>query len=418
MRWLFRILLLWLIGMPLAAVGLVAVALDDEPVLSRKVEIAAEQTERAKRLLKAHDPRRMPPGVQRSFSLPAEDLDLGLNVLLSQYGGAAKATLSAGSATLWLSVPVPSNPFGRYANVEAVLRQTSGLPAFDSLRIGRLVVPQAVADWLLRRALAYLDGTESSQPATDVLRGIRIEQDVVQVEYQWREDLPQRLRGLLVSGEDTARFEAYQERLAAVTRDPLLPKQVSLAQLLRPLMAHAAVRSADGDPRAENRAALLTLAFYVNGRGLSALVPEARAWPRPAARKVTLSGRADFAQHFSVSAALAAAAGTPLSNAVGLYKEIDDSRGGSGFSFADLAADRAGTVLGERAVASSRSARALQERVTIGLVEADFMPAARDLPEGLSAAEFERRYGAIDSPRYREVTQRIEQRVAALALYR
>jgi hypothetical protein len=133
---------------------------------------------------------------------------------------------------------------------------------------------------------------------------------------------------------------------------------------------------------------------------------------------VTLAERGDFAQHFSVSAALAAVAGTPLSNAVGLYKEIDDSRGGSGFSFADLAADRAGTHFGERAVASARSALQMQERVTIGLVEADFMPPARDLPEGLSEAEFKRRYGSVDSPRYREVAERIEQRLGALALYR
>jgi hypothetical protein len=52
------------------------------------------------------------------------------------------------------------------------------------------------------------------------------------------------------------------------------------------------------------------------------------------------------------------------------------------------------------------------------LVEADFMPPARDLPEGLSEAEFKRRYGSVDSPRYREVAERIEQRLGALALYR
>lgn len=419
MRWIFRILVLLVVGTPLAIVGLFAAALEDQPALSRKVEITPDQTERAKRLLAAHDPRRMPAGVVRTFSVSAEDLDLGLNFLVSQRGGASKTALSAGAAMFWLTMPVPQNPFGSYVNVEAVVHQTAGLPEFDRLRIGRVVVPGVLANWLLQRTLIRLAETaDVGVPATDVLKSVRMEPGFVQVEYQWRDDLPERLRSALLPADDQARIQAYQERLVSITSDPTLPKQVSIARLVRPLLEHAASRSAGGDPAAENRAALLVLAFYVNGRGLAALVPEARHWPRPAARKVTLAERGDLAQHFSVSAALAAAAGTPLSNAVGLYKEIDDSRGGSGFSFVDLAADRAGTVFGEHAVGSARSARQMQERVTIGLVEADFMPPARDLPEGLSEAEFKRRFGGVDSPRYREMAQRIEQRLGALALYR
>ena len=48
-----------------------------------------------------------------------------------------------------------------------------------------------------------------------------------------------------------------------------------------------------------------------------------------------------------------------LSDVIGLYKEIEDSRGGSGFSFNDIAADRAGTRFGEKAVASEDSARGI-----------------------------------------------------------
>lgn len=419
MRWIFWILVLLVVGTPLAIVGLFAAALEDQPALVRKVEITPEQTERAKRLLKSHDPRAMPAGVVRTFSVSADDLDLGLNFLVSQRGGASKTALSAGAAMIWLTMPVPNNPFGTYVNVEAVIHQTAGWPEFDRLRIGRVVVPGFAANWLLQRTLIRLEETAHVDvPATDVLKSVRMEPGFVQVEYQWREDLPERLRSALLPAEDQARIRAYQERLVAITSDPTLPQQVSIARLVRPLLEHAASRSAQGDPVAENRAAILVLAFYVNGRGLAALVPEARHWPRPPARKVTLAERGDLAQHFSVSAALAAAAGTPLSNAVGLYKEVDDSRGGSGFSFVDLAADRAGTVFGEHAVGSARSALLLQERVTIGLVEADFMPPARDLPEGLAETEFKRRFGGVDSPRYREVAQRIEQRLGALALYR
>jgi hypothetical protein len=355
----------------------------------------------------------------RTFSLSAEDLDLGLNFLLSQWSGAAKTALSAGGAVVWVTLPMPDNPFGGYLNIEAVLRQTAGWPEFDRLEVGNIAVPGPLADWLLYRMLRRLEeASDVGVRAADVLKTVRMEPAVLSVEYEWREDLPERLRSALVSGDDAARMRVYQERLAALTADDALPKQVSIARLIPPLLEQAARPSAGGDPVAENRAALLVLAFYVNGRGLAALVPEARHWPRPQARKVTLAERTDLARHFSVSAALAVVAGTPLADAVGLYKELGDSRGGSGFSFPDLAADRAGTLFGERAVVTARSARQIQERVAIGLVEADFMPPADDLPEGLAQAEFERRFGGVDGPGYREVMRRIEQRLGALALYR
>ena len=62
-----------------------------------------------------------------------------------------------------------------------------------------------------------------------------------------------------------------------------------------------------------------------------------------------LQARPAGPRHLLISAARAAEGGGPLSDAIGVYKEVSDSRGGSGFSFNDLAADRAGTRLGLRA---------------------------------------------------------------------
>jgi uncharacterized protein YfiM (DUF2279 family) len=135
-------------------------------------------------------------------------------------------------------------------------------------------------------------------------------------------------------------------------------------------------------------------------------------------RKVTLNGRTDSPQHFTISAALAAHAGSPLADAIGLYKEVDDSRRGSGFSFNDLAADRAGTRFGELATRSPASARQLQQRAASGLREPDFMPHAADLPEYMPEAEFKRRFGGVGAPAYQGVMDDIERRVAACPLYR
>ena len=182
-----------------------------------------------------------------------------------------------------------------------------------------------------------------------------------------------------------------------------------------PLFELARERSAVGEAPRENRAAIIALAFYANGRGLVALTPAARDWPAPAPRTVTLAGRDDFAKHFLISAALAAEGGGALADAIGLYKEVDDSRGGSGFSFNDIAADRAGTRFGQMAV---RSPAKLQSALAAGAAEADFMPEVRDLPEFLPEAEFKRRFGGIGAPAYTKLMAEIEARVAARPLYR
>ena len=125
----------------------------------------------------------------------------------------------------------------------------------------------------------------------------------------------------------------------------------------RPLVRLAMGRSVNGNALAENRAAILVATFHVLGISLEQILPEAAGWPQSCTQTVTVDGRDDFAKHFMVSATIAAYADTALSDAIGLYKEIEDSRIGSGFSFNDIAADRAGTQFGEKAVANEASAQ-------------------------------------------------------------
>jgi hypothetical protein len=156
--------------------------------------------------------------------------------------------------------------------------------------------------------------------------------------------------------------------------------------------------------------------FFANDRPLGQMVPAAYDWPRPQPLTVTLRQRQDFALHFLISAVIAAEAGTPLADAVGLWKEMADARrGGSGFSFNDLAADRAGTRFGELAV---RDPSRLQSRVATGLDDADLLPEVSDLPEHLPEFEFAARYGGVSGAGYRRLLADIESRIDALPLYR
>src|SRR5262249_3675661 len=137
--------------------------------------------------------------------------------------------------------------------------------------------------------------------------------------YQWNDQIVTRARAVLVSPEDQARLRAYHDRL--VDEVARAPKEVSLATLMPPLFRLALERGATADPARENRAAILVLAFYANGKGLGAIIPAASQWVQPRHCTVTLAGRDDFPKHFLISAAIAAEAGTPLADAVGVYKE-------------------------------------------------------------------------------------------------
>jgi hypothetical protein len=215
--------------------------------------------------------------------------------------------------------------------------------------------------------------------------------------------------------QDVERLRAYHERLVETVRGA--DRRLSLADLMGPALALAAERSVNGSPADENRVAILAIAFYVNGRSLSVLTPEAESWPRAERRRVLLSNRGDLAQHCTISAALSAAAGAPVANLIGLYKEIDDARRGSGFSFVDLTADRAGTTFGRLATESPESARRLHARVGTELTERQMMPHLDGLPEGLSHDEFKRRFMGDGRAAYDDIVNEIDRRISALSLF-
>ena len=123
---------------------------------------------------------------------------------------------------------------------------------------------------------------------------------------------------------------------------------------------------------------------------------------------LTLNGRLDSPLHFLISAVLAAQVGVGVADTAGLYKEVSDAQGGSGFSFNDLAADRAGTRFGLLAV---NAPQRLQATLAAGVRERDLMPDVNDLPDGLTAAEFAERFGRVGTPAYQHMMADIEARL-------
>jgi hypothetical protein len=60
----------------------------------------------------------------------------------------------------------------------------------------------------------------------------------------------------------------------------------------------------------------------------------------------------------------------------------------------------------------------LQRQIAKGISEKEIMPATDDLPEFMTEAELQRRFGGVNGPEYRKMMAAIERRIAALPLYR
>lgn len=418
MRLLFKLVFLAVLLSPVAGGALLYLAIDAEPTVeNRNAAISPGSIERAKRVLTQNDPRKLKAGDWRTVSTSAADLDLAVNYLAHQYGrNSARVRLRSGSLESAASIRAPLIPIPLYLNVSLALSDHASTARLEALRIGKVPVPVWLAEWLLPHVAALLSPDFDYHAILNAVKKVNTNEARIAVTYEWQAELQGQLRALVLPPAEQARLRVYYDRLIMASR-ALPAKNISLTELFVPLFKLAAERSGKNPPAAENRAALLILTIYVNGRSPEKLIPDAKSWPKPRRHGVRLNQREDFPKHFIISAALAANAGGPLADAVGLYKEIEDSRGGSGFSFNDIAADRAGSKFGDFAARDS-SAGMLQKKLLKGITEGDIMPATADLPEFMQDADFQRRFGGIDGTEYKKMMAEIERRVAALPLYR
>ena len=415
-----RFLSLLVIAIPLTLATAIYLSIENRPLVTGIANITPAHINRAKHILSLNDPRKIQTGTLRTITINQEDLDLVVNYLANNYGkSSTNIELHPGTAKVRATVKLPANPIGDYLNIDAIFRETQTLPRVDRLHIGKLPVPSFIANWLLQFGINQLQTSADYETATHTIKNMSISNKMLHVVFKWDETLSDQLKVMLLPPKEQERLKTYHEQLVKLIGQSDPKENLQLHELMQSLFELATRYTNHGaDPTAENRAAIIVLAFYVNGKEFDSIIPSARQWPKSIFRNVTLGGRNDLPQHFTISAALAATAGSPLSDVIGLYKEIEDSHGGSGFSFKDIAADRAGSHFGELATKGYNDAQKVQRQLTANLRESDIMPTVLDLPEYMQEVEFNRRYGGVGSPTYIKMANEIERRIATLPLYR
>ena len=430
-------MLLLLLVLPLLLLGgALALLIESQPLAAPlaapSVDDALRARALAKRLLQGLESRQAVVEIQATTE--------ELNGLLSLAGRGLPAffglvELSPQALRIKTSLKLPPNALPGYLNLQLDLLPSRNGLTLGQTRLGRINCSSRLGLKVIRLVLDLGLGRGEGSAILDSVQGLAISNQQLQLQLRDPNQLKTRLNRLptrlarlrdltfpLVSPWPLATVQIYSERLQQVSDQ--LPKNSAppLGHYLQGLFQLAQQRSVEGDPALENQAALLALAGGLGDRRFFRLVSPgpakaAAAAPSPAVR-AKLAGRNDLRRHFVISAGLQLLVDQGLTAAIGEIKELlDAGRKSSGFSFSDLAADRAGGALA-RTASDPKRARQLQRLLAASADEANFFPSLEGLPEDLSQQQFETRFGRLDSPAYLQLLQEIDRRLDQLPIHR
>ena len=412
-----------------AALGLASYTLEKEPLVQQNTAVDHATVAAGKALLKRII-RQIEYAEDQGTTLAVTETELSR---LAQMGSHTFGRLDTDvyfdptAINSRMSLRLVQNPLGEYVNLVFSIGQSSTGLSVDSLSVGPLELP---GQWLLPLAARLTDTFLKDQQASLLLasiRGLRIEGDTAllsvlpppDVKGQLKQALKTLQASRLPPGEQQ-RVIHYYDLLVGIGGQGQRRSR-SLSDFMTPLMTEASNRRSQSSAVVENRAVIWALAIYLSYGAMETLVgdlvSDQRTLVRPASR-VTLGARWDLMAHFIYSAGITLATQQGIGIAAGEFKELLDSgKGGSGFSFADLAADRAGVRFVDAATGSEATARQVQQVIIANLGEESFFPDITGLVEGLREEQFRQQYGSTQSERYRQQVDLIDQRIERLPVY-
>ena len=356
--------------------------------------------------------------LHRAFPVVSADIQL------SEYGANTKVAIE---------LPLPA--FMRYLNISAdVLPSTHGLSiaqvSFGDIRlrgdtfltIANYVASYYVQENVVEKALKMISAVEVNEHNMKVSLNL----DSTLFADNNEKSLLVSLRDDLALFGDVDKISFYYQSLNNFASTQ--KHNVSIAVFIRHLFELAKMRCAISDgyvATVENQAAITALVIYFGADRFELLVGDIiiRDYGSLVIRNrlrsiVTLQGRADLQKHFIYSMAFQLFSTHGASDAIGEYKEfLDTNKGGSGFSFADLLADRAGTRLAMIVSKSAEHGKQAQ-RILSSITDKQLLPSIKGLEEGINEDAFDKNYRSVQSNRYQNALNNIDNRLKKLGFYR
>lgn len=414
-----RKLLVFVLLLIVAFAGLAWLVLDGQPRVEPGDRIRRADLVWAKQLFERNVPPSRAANTLQTLDLSEEEVNRLLNyaVVVKPVTGIS-ANLEPGKAELNLTLRVRPNLFGSYLNFSAELSSIDSQLVITRMRLGSLPLPAFLGRGVWWIAQNWLQQDAALSALFGAVQRVSMLEDRLSLDYVWHPKLLVMLERkgaeVLIGPEEKERLLAYADFVRKAASHYPVHSQQPARELVARVFRFAAQRG--GEPASENRAALTALGAYVAGVSLPQLLEgKGRTTRRAPPVLLTLHGRRDAAEHLLIAAAISAAGGSRLANAIGLAKEEEDVESGSGFSFTDLAYDRAGARLGERA--NGESADQVLRHLLHLPDDAALSPSFADLPEFLPQQEFVRRFEKAGSPAYLHQIKEIDRRLDAHPLY-
>ncbi len=332
-----------------------------------------------------------------------------------------------------LSAQVPY--LNRYVNVTGTINDSNQGLVFENLTIGPIVLSGSFAKQLVQFCIDFFIQPDLGKRIVTAIKKVQVSDKVLRLSLAFPKDL-------FLNNDNGGLFGLFADKFVDVENPEQVyfyigiieryvknnPFNAKLTDFIQQLFVEVAKRAESYDNLnlvAENQAALLALVLYFGDEKFSLLTgfrPKLSQSSLQLRRRyqasAALYGRIDLQKHFLYSVGIQLLSNVTTSDAVGEFKELlDSNRGGSGFSFVDLLADRAGTRLAQQAIVSQRSALKIISLLSQLTDEQSLLPSMEDLPEGLTAKHFQQRFKDIDSEYYKKVITDIDQRLDALPLY-
>jgi hypothetical protein len=414
-----HILIYCSIALIISCTMLVFFGVGDKPDLEVGWSPTRDDLVRAKKIL--HEGSKTKPDEIGVIELTEADLNLAGNYLLNRYTkSAAHIELKNNKLRFTVTMTLPENSLGKYLNISFRLGNIKGddLPVIIKFKAGKLLLPAKLAAFVIDTVIQYSSLNEYFILATRPLKAVKIDSHKLTITYYPNKDTLIQARNFLTHTGDSSTLNIYQQKLADIIAKHDPEWRLSLAELLRPLFELAYQRSTLESAVDENRIVISAINDYVNKKEAKKLLSTPESIPVTGQQySAFLYKRIDLAQHFIGSAALTASVNKQAAQIAGEEKELSDAHGGSGFSFIDLAADKAGTRFGEMATSSPENARKMQKAMSRIKDYSDFMPDPRDLPEHMNEADFKQRFESVNSSAYQEISKQIDVRILAMPIY-
>ena len=422
----WTLILLFLFGVLLGM--LAGMSIEKEASVTLAEKLTVEEVKRVHHFIKTNNPFNVKSGELVRKQLSQRDLDILLNyITLKTETGVnrklrVKVFLKDGSAHVKASLQLPDNPLGEFVNIDTeIIEGSSSSEAVElkTLTIGSVEIPIIITRLFSKSINRLVDKQYPEyRLIREAVKKVSFMQKSLEVDYIWSEQAESTIKmQIALRMLSTELKQAIVDHANYLSDESFsFPEKPALSLILNTMFSYAQRRSVERNPVIENKAAFIAIGAYSLKRNIPEMLGVSTQ-KKAQYRWVYLKGRHDLSKHFILSAAITSMADSEIAESVGVVKEVRDAKNGSGFSFADLAADHAGIRLVEEALRNEERARYFQDILAKVKSDREYMLHISNLPEGIELSQFEKNYSDTDSAEYLKIEKIIKERINKLPIY-